>query len=284
MKMRFFTPTCRMSKDVIGVSSAGIVGSEDPTVPYEVEMPFDINGLWVSGTYEECLRQIPQREWQAAIVFLGNGGNENTFIKQLSDLVKAPLVGGSAAMHPITGEKIPIYGGVQAGVFLISDDRYNVEVGCENIHHDILSEHSVVFSNPRFPEEIDGMNPLDWYNEQRARLGLASDDFEHLTLSDQNGINVHFSVQNGRLMAGRDLVSHMILRYVSTDAVYEQMQKFYDDDRAVVFGCAGLKKILPHSLKTNGIGLFMYGEVCTLNGKSDFGNLMLSKIRFELRR
>ena len=58
----------------------------------------------------------------------------------------------------------------------------------------------------------------------------------------------------------------------------DKIQKFYDDKDAVVFGCAGLKGILDTHLDSPNLGLFMFGEVCTVDGHSDFGNLMLSKL------
>ncbi len=39
-----------------------------------------------------------------------------------------------------------------------------------------------------------------------------------------------------------------------------------------------LKGILDTDLDSPNIGLFMFGEVCTVDGHSDFGNLMLSKL------
>ena len=71
----------------------------------------------------------------------------------------------------------------------------------------------------------------------------------------------------------------MYLRYVQEEKVQERMRAFYDDRDAIIFGCAGLKGILKEALHTEGIGLFMFGEVCTKGEVSEFGNLMLSKIR-----
>ena len=73
------------------------------------------------------------------------------------------------------------------------------------------------------------------------------------------------------------------LRYVPADQVLPRMRAFYDDKDAVIFGCAGLKGILPGTLNTPGTGLFMFGEVCTAGGVSEFGNLMLSKLRLRRR-
>ena len=71
----------------------------------------------------------------------------------------------------------------------------------------------------------------------------------------------------------------MKLRYVKQETVYETMRAFYDDEDAIVFGCAGLSGLLEKPLDTKSLGLFLFGEVCTVNGKPEFGNLMLSKLK-----
>lgn len=68
------------------------------------------------------------------------------------------------------------------------------------------------------------------------------------------------------------------------DEVQGKIQKFYDDKDVIVFGCAGLKGILHSGLSCSGTGLFMFGEVCTISGHSDFGNLMLSKLKTKEKR
>jgi len=98
------------------------------------------------------------------------------------------------------------------------------------------------------------------------------------TLADMCGINVHLSEVDGKIIAGRDLVPEMVLRYVPPEVLHNRMEEFYDDPNAIIFGCAGLKGLLSAPLKAGGLGLFMFGEVCTVNGVSNFGNLMLSKI------
>lgn len=98
-------------------------------------------------------------------------------------------------------------------------------------------------------------------------------------MSDTYGINAHLSEVDGKIFSGRDLSEKMYLRYIDHDEVQGKIQKFYDDKDAVIFGCAGLKGILDSGLNCSGTGLFMFGEVCTIAGHSDFGNLMLSKLR-----
>ena len=56
------------------------------------------------------------------------------------------------------------------------------------------------------------------------------------------------------------------------------MHAFYDDPDAIVFGCAGLSGLLDKPLDTDSLGLFLFGEVCTVDGVAEFGNLMLSKL------
>ena len=279
MKIKFYNPASGVCKDSFGGATFGFVGRFDPTDAASISLPFDLQGVTVSGTYEECLSRIPDVACQAAIVMLGNAGEENAFIHRLAEKLKVPIVGGGAAIHPQTGETALITGRGQAAVFLITDTRYRYEVCCANIHKDVLSAHKITFSDPRRIDQIDGEDAAKWLANKKAEMGLPADDFEHITLSDLNGINAHLSLVDGKICSGRDLQQRMLLRYVLREQVFDRMQKFYDDPQAIVFGCAGLKGILPRPISGKGVGLFMFGEVCTKDGVSEFGNLMLSKLR-----
>lgn len=279
MKIEFYTPAHGVCADSFGGATFGFVGAPDPMELAGVTLPFDIEGVTVSGSYDACLAQLSDVPCEAAIVMLGNAGGENDFIRRLSEKIKAPLVGGGAAIHPQTGETALITGRGQAAVFLVTDTRYRYEACCENIHKNVLSAHEITYSDPRRIDQIDGVDAAVWLANKKAEMGVAADDFEHLTLSDLNGVNAHLSCVDGKICSGRDLQEQMLLRYVAPEQVFDRMQKFYDDPQAVVFGCAGLKGILPKPVTGKGVGLFMFGEVCTLNGTSEFGNLMLSKLR-----
>lgn len=278
MKILFYNPCHGVEEDVLGAATFGFVGQEDETADSYVEFREELKGVMITGSYEECLSQIPEGSWQAAIVLLGNAGGENAFVHALKEKVHVPLVGGGAAIDPISGQAGLITGKNQAAVFLLADDRYEVEVSCENIHHDILGEYELTFTDPRILEQIDGVDAECWLREKKAELGLAETDFEHLTFADENGINAHLSLKDGKICSGRDLCPRMQLRFVPAERVGERMQAFYDDGDALVFGCAGLKGILSGKLQSSGVGLFLFGEICTRNGVSEFGNLMLSKI------
>ncbi len=276
MKMTFYTPAYGRV-DGFGAASFGFAGAEDEKALNKIECPFEIEGVLLTGTYAECLDKLPAGNWQAGIVLLGNAGNENEFIKALAEKTGVPLVGGAAAIHPLTGEKGMITDGGEAAVFLIDDDRYDFEVVGENIHTE-LSVHKLSYTD-RWLDEIDGVEAKQWLAEQKKKFGISETDFEHLTFSDLYGINAHLSEVDGKIFSGRDLEETMYLRYVAHEDVQSKIQKFYDDKDAVVFGCAGLKGILDFGLRCPGTGLFMFGEVCTVGGHSDFGNLMLSKLR-----
>ncbi len=278
MKLTFYTPSYK-NADGFGGATFGFAGAEDETLSLAKVFPEDVAGIAFCGSYEEILNTIPQTPCQAAIVLLGNAGGENAFIRALSAKVQAPLVGGSGAICPATGKSALITGGGEAAVFVINDERFAVSVISENVHHDVLSEHAITFDG-RYFVSIDGEDPIEWYNKKRSAFGLADADFEHLTLADTFGINAHLSLRDGRLFSGRDLSEKMVLRYLPKEKAQERIQAFYDDENAIVFGCAGLKQTLSAGVKTNSLGLFMFGEVCTVNGHSDFGNLMLSKIKF----
>ena len=277
MKMVYYTPAHGVTEG-FGGASFGFAGAEDETAENKKICSFDLDGTFLSGTYAEILGNIPEGTYQAGVVLLGNAGNENAFIQKLAEKTKTPLVGGAAAIHPVTGEKGLITGRSEAAVFFINDSRYDVEVISENIHREI-SKHTVSFTD-RWIDAIDGCEPKAWLSEQKEKFGISQHDFEHLTLSDAYGINAHLSEVDGRIFSGRDLTETMYLRVVAHKEVQEKIQRFYDDKNAVVFGCAGLKGILDAGLTCPGTGLFMFGEVCTVNDRSDFGNLMLSKIKF----
>ena len=276
MKLTFTTP-CAFSGDVLA-ASFGFSGAPAPEEAAVRTAPVELEGVLLTGTYDEILAAIDDQPNQAAIVLPGNAGGENDFIRALQEKAKCHLTGGAAAIDPVTGKAGLIAGGGQAAVFLIRDDRYDVKVVSENIHDVILGECKIEMDGKRTFKTINGEDALTWYNVQRAKYGIGENDFEHLTFSDQLGVNAHTSLNNGRLVSGRDLEETMLLRMVPADKVYPRMDAFYADPTAIVFGCAGLKGILPQPIMRDGTGMFMFGEVCTVDGISQFGNLMLSKL------
>lgn len=283
-RMVFSTP-CIYESGEFGCASFGFAGAPNPNDKVKREWNYEIKGEMFTGTLEEILEDVKKesagKTWQAGIVLFGNCGGENEFIHSLQSIVKCSLTGGAAAIDLESGKSGLVAGGGQVAVYLIDDDQVKVHVESKNIHDHILGKHAIGYSHPRYIDTIDGEEAVNWFKSKRQEYGIDESDFEHMTFSDENGINAHLSMNEGKLFSGRDLTENMVLRYVDKGNVYPQMAEFYDDPKALVFGCAGLKGILEEDIMLDSMGMFLFGEVATLNGISEFGNLMLSKLVIE---
>ena len=278
----FYTPDYRGRLDFFGCASLKIAGESGAQTGLARRFPIEPEAIEVSGSYETCIREareVAERQRiQACIVLTGNAGNENAFCRELNTALRCPMVGGGAAVDLASNTAGLLARGGEANLLLISDDRFCVEVSCKNIHTP-LSRHRMTLGEPRTLLAIDGEDAADWLAAKKVALGLQSDDWEHLTFSDENGINTHLSLQNGQIQSGRNLERIMDLRFVRQEDVQATMQSFYADEQAIVFGCAGLGGLLEREIETRSLGLFLFGEVCYSGERADFGNLMLSKLR-----
>lgn len=283
-KMIFTTP-CIYKSEGFGCASFGFAGAPVPTGEVRREWKKELDGEMFSGSLENVLKKIEEKSkdksWQAGIVLFGNCGGENEFMRRIQGITHCEFTGGAAAMDPISGNGGLIAGDGEVAVYLIDDENTQVHVESRNIHNHALGVHKIGFTDPRFADTIDGEDAVKWFEEKRREYGFDESDFEHMTFSDLNGVNAHFSINDGRLFSGRDLTENMILRYVDKGNVFPQMAEFYNDPDALVFGCAGLKGILERDIMEETMGMFMFGEVATMTGIADFGNLMLSKLVVE---
>ncbi len=264
-----------------GCASLGLAGICDNSRQQTVTYPNELDGIVLTGSYEAVLAEVKAvtAAVHAAVVLFGNAGGENGFLARLQEILSCPMVGGGAAIDGATGRKALLTGGSEVALLLITDDRYSYEAVTQCIHSQILEECTLTTADPRTVLTINGADAAAFLLEKRRQLGLAETDFEHLTLSDLRGVNAHLSLADGVIKSGRDVHEKMLLRYVPHEQVYSTMEAFYADNDAIVFGCAGLSGLLDKPLETKSLGLFLFGEVCTVNGKAEFGNLMLSKLR-----
>jgi len=274
MKITFTTPQA-WPQGAFGCATQRFAHTDNASVTFDKEL----NGAVFTGTYEEILADVANfGTADAAIVLFGNAGGENAFIQKLQQIVSCPMVGGGAAFTDKPGL---VTGGGQAALFLIRDGRYRFEAVTRCIHTEVIDRCRLTFDDPRTLLQINGMDAAAYLDAQKEKLGLPSTDFEHLTLTDELGVNAHLSRDGNTIKSGRDLQKQMTLRYVPQDAVYARIREFYDDKDAIIFGCAGLGGLLDKPLNTGNLGLFLFGEVCTVEGKAEFGNLMLSKLRIQ---
>ena len=276
----FYLPKYQPVGGSFGCATLGFAGKggEDAkeVYPYKIQP----RGIVINGTYEECISGIPYGNYNAAIVLCGNAGAENGFLTRLQEKLQCPIVGGGAAMDGDKGGLI--IGGGQAAVLLIEDEDYEVQTFVKNIHDRVLGSCKVSFDDPRVIRAIDGQDPAVWLKKQKAALGMDETDFEHFTLSDKLGVNAHLSAKGQLIVSGRDLEPEMLFRYVRKEDVYQSVYDFYnDDENAIIFGCAGLKGITGEITPVRSLGLYLFGEICTAQGRAVFGNLMLSKLKLK---
>lgn len=279
-KLTFSTTGCWTEAKGFGCASLGLPGLCTNDESKIATYPKELDGIVLTGSYEDMLAAakavtVPVK---AAIVVFGNAGGENTFLAELQKIIRRPMVGGGAAIDGATGKAGLIPGDGPGAVFLITDERYTFTAVTQCIHDEILGQVKLTTADPRTILTINGENAAEFLAAKKAEFGLAEGDFEHLTISDMNHVNAHLSCVGGVIKSGRDVNETMILRRVSHEKVYDAMRAFYDDPDAIVFGCAGLSGLLDKPLDTTSLGLFLFGEVCTVDGTAEFGNLMLSKL------
>lgn len=285
-KIVFFTPDNKVTGEFFGAATFGIAGDEfgDIYADDNISLPYELEGIKSTGDYEFVLDQAEsikeKYKIKIAIVLTGNAGGENGFLKNLSSVINCPIVGGGAAINLETGQAgLLNQSGAEVSAIFITDDGYEFKTTYMNIHSNIVREHTLGFSDKRVLDTVDGEPTQSWLKAKKHELGFDSADFEHITFATTSGINAHLSMNDGKVFSGRDLEERMVLRYIDKNDVDSQMQSFYQDDDAIIFGCAGLRGILTAPLTTRSIGLFMFGEICDVDGKVEFGNLMLSKIK-----
>ncbi len=281
-KLSFTTTGCWDQAEGFGCASLGLPGFCDNAENRVRNYKTELEGIALTGSYEAML-EAARLEAQAhpicaAIVVFGNAGGENTFLAELQKIISCPMVGGGAAMDGASGHSGLIPGGGPGAVLLITDDRFTYEAKTQCIHTELLGECTVEAEDPRTIRTINGVDAAQFLGQKKRELGLRENDFEHLTLSDLRNVNAHLSCVDGVIKSGRDVQDKMLLRYVPHEQVYEAIRSFYDDPDAIVFGCAGLSGLLDQPLNTPSLGLFLFGEVCTVDGVAEFGNLMLSKL------
>lgn len=284
MKIGFYTTEKCTDSEIFGCRTAGYPG-ESTSSEVLCLLKKNINGDIFWGSYCECLEFAKKVDEgvRAAIVLIDEPGKENIFIRELTKILNCPLVGGGAARNFGKAGNGLVAGNGQAGIFFINDERTDVHIETKNIHEHIIEECQLELKDARTILRINGMDAQYYLKYKKEQHGFAENDFEHITLSTMEHINAHLRLENGKIKSGRDLEEKMLLRYVTPKRVQGIVEEFYQSagENSIIFGCAGLKSILEHDFMCDGVGTFLYGEICSFGKKNDFGNLMLSKISFK---
>ena len=93
---------------------------------------------------------------------------------------------------------------------------------------------------------------------------------------------MHVSFDGERLHTGANLPAdrRLVLRTVSRSEAARRLAAFCAEPNALVFGCAGLRSLLdaPLAVGEGTLTGFMFGELVTLDGGPQFGNLMAARL------
>jgi hypothetical protein len=244
----------------------------------------------ISGNYDAVLKDLSALEFtpEVCIVFFSKPAGIESFINQLIQIMPGvPLIGGGAATRDgqIKGELMP----PGEDVVLLAAGQGDFELQSLNIYDKIDLSIEINKTSPRDFEMLrvlpDGewQNALNFFHSIKTELGIAESNFESVTFCDKNERNIHFSVAGNSIHAGASLPgdNKLFLRVLKDNNVEERVSRFMSDDRALIFGCAGIRSLIKTPLYTgkNSLAGFMFGELVILNRTPVFGNLMLAKVR-----
>jgi hypothetical protein len=246
-----------------------------------------MNGEVLSGTYSNVLNLIKKLSWKpvAAIVLFAHAVGINSFLENWLELLPdVPVAGGGAALGSgqASGELLPAAADVV--VLLINDGQCHVDT--LNVHDRTGQTAELRADGPRIITHLREHD--DWipasvaFRTLQAGHNRVTDDCESITFTDVNERNIHISFDNDQLHTGADLPvdGHLELRTVSRADAAARLANFCSEPNALVFGCAGLRSLLdePLSVAPGTLVGFMFGELVTLDGRPQFGNLMASRL------
>jgi hypothetical protein len=270
-----------------GFSASGLWG--DPPSPGAVFTPHRFPGEVVAGTFAAVLGQLRQIAFvpQAAIILFAGGTGAEDFLRQWQRLFPAvPVAGGAAARAPAQkgGELRPPAEDV--AILLLTGGSWRAET--LNVHEVIGSAWQFRADGPRTLTHLRRGTEKEWqtaasvFRALQAAYGRDATDCESITWSDLSGRNLHCAIAGEHLHSGADLPvdGPLLLRMVSRAVAADKLGAFCAEPKALVFGCAGLRRLLDAPLVTGAETLagFMFGEVVSMAGQPQFGNLMASRL------
>ncbi|MEI7437145.1 MAG: hypothetical protein WCL16_10120 [bacterium] len=253
------------------------------------------SGIWrqalpgesLAGTYDEVWSQLDRVAWRpaAALILFSHARGIEAFLEKWNvRFAGMPAAGGGAALGAgqTAGDLLPAAADV--AVLLIRGGRWRVET--LNVHDRTGQAFEFRASGLRTITQLrDGG---DWQpaasalRALQAAHGRTETDCESLTFSDAGGRNIHCRFDGEELHTGADLPAEGRLecRLVSRADVAKRLAEFCAVSDALVFGCAGLRSLLdaPLLVAAGNLVGFMFGELVTIGGRPQFGNLMASRL------
>lgn len=291
--MAFWTPEHAPADGdgTFGVAAYGYAGADvwqEPNEPAVGIWSMALPGEPVAGTYAAVWEKLERLDWHpaAAIILFSHARGIEAFLERWNARFPGvPVAGGGAALgvRQAMGELLPAAPDV--AVLLICGGRWRAD--SLNAHDRTGRICAFRAGGPRtithLREADDWVPAAAAFRALQADHGRAEADCESLTLCDTGGRNVHCRFDGEVLHTGADLPAdgRLECRTVSRTDVATRLAEFCAVPGALVFGCAGLRSLLDTPLQVGPGTLvgFMFGELVTLEGRAQFGNLMAARLR-----
>ena len=275
-----------------GCASHGVAAREvwlEPDTNVVTRWPTPLAGEALSGSYAGVLAAICARSVKPAAVialFARSTGME-AFLAECHTLLGAtPMAGGSAARAASKTHGELRSAASEVALLLITQGAWRTD--SLNLHDAEPCELEFHSSGLRTiaqlrPKGSDHWRPAaDAFRALQAEYGRPEADCESITLCDRQGRNVHCSVADDCLNSGADLPADgwLALRTVTRAEAARRLADFCSVPGSLVFGCAGLRSLMdaPIDVAPGTLVGFMFGELFTLGGQPQFGNLMAARL------
>lgn len=288
-KIAFFNPGKRPSGDdmVFGCGSLGGITAERVYAPGDSALMVwkeGVRGTVICGGTGDCLRELAEWKGSAslAIILLAEGVGAEDFLARFHELLPETQIAGgvSACLPGERGELLPENGDVT--ILLLEDDAYRAFA--QNILRDTGRRFAI--RTGAHPREIAALmtgggscqSALSDWRELQLEYSVPRENFECLTLSNPDGVNIHMHAEDKRLISGADCREDVrySLRFATHGDIDEGAQAFAGRSNSLILGCAGLKgamRRLP-AVPPGTLAVFLFGEIAF----GQFGNLMMTGV------
>lgn len=253
-----------------------------------VPWPTTLAGDVLTGTYAAVmatLAQITRPPTAAIVLFTQATGMEGFLDAWQARFPSVPVIGGGAARQDGEARGAVLPSAEDVAVLLVHAGAWRVD--SLNLHEPVGEMVAFRTAGPRTITQVrDAAGAWEpaaaWFRAWQVLSDLAPDDCESLTLSDTVGRNLHVTVDGACLHTGADLPAdgRLQVRQVARPEVAARLTAFCAVPGALVFGCAGLRGLLdaPLPVGPGTLAGFMFGELVTLDGHPQFGNLMVARL------
>jgi hypothetical protein len=247
--------------------------------------PTPLEGHVVAGTYADVLAHLRDRllEPKAAVALFAQASGMEAFLAECHRLLgTTPMVGGAAARGAgqTCGELLPA--AAEVSMLLITKGTWTVKT--LNVHDATATKLEFRSSEPRTITHLRHQSSGGWrsaamvFRALQTEYSCSSADCESITICDSQGRNMHVSFAGEWLHTGADLpiAGSLVIRIVTRSDASQRLAAFCSVPSALVFACAGLRRLIdmPIEVAPGTLVGFMFGELVTLVGRPQFGNLM----------